>query len=83
MPEARTGEGDEESYVFTIQATLQQVRGYYELEMSKRGWQLSIEGDGVTSLMLTFTKESETFTVDMIAKGDEVLVLLVKQGPEN
>jgi hypothetical protein len=79
MPGAVAGEGDEESYVFAIQATLQQVREYYELEMGKLGWQSSVEGDGTTSLMLTFTKDaSETLTMNVLAKGDEVLVILLK-----
>jgi hypothetical protein len=79
MPGAVAGEGDEESYVFTTHATLQQVREFYELEMGKLGWQSSVEGDGTTALMLTFTKDaSETLTINVLAKGGEVLVLLSK-----
>jgi hypothetical protein len=50
MPGAVAGDGDEEGYVFTIKATPQQIREYYELELGKRGWQSSAEGDGVPSL---------------------------------
>ena len=79
MPDASAGEGDEESYVFTIKATPQQVQEYYQLELGKLGWQPFATGDGDPSLMLMFTNNaSATLTVSIIAKGDEVLVLLVK-----
>jgi hypothetical protein len=79
MPDASAGEGDEESYVFTIKATPQQVQEYYQLELGKLGWQPFATGNGDSSLMLMFTNNaSATLTVSIIAKGDEVLVLLVK-----
>jgi len=78
MPGAVAGDGDEESYVFTIKATAQQVQEYYQLELGKLGWQSSAEGDGDASLTLIFTNDAATLTVSIIAKGDEALVLLVK-----
>jgi hypothetical protein len=80
MPDAIAGEGDQESYVFTIKATPQQVQDYYQLELGKLGWQPFGTGEGnSTSLMLMFTNNaSATLTISIIAKGDEVLVLLVK-----
>ena len=80
MPDAIAGEGDEESYVFTVKATPQQVQEYYQLELGKLGWQPFATGDGnSSSLMLMFTNNaSATLTITIIAKGDEVLVLLVK-----
>ena len=79
MPDAIAGEGDEESYVFTIKATPQQVQEYYQLELGKLGWQPFATGNGDSSLMLMFTNNaSAALTVSIIAKGDEVLVLLVK-----
>ncbi len=79
MPDAVAGEGDEEGYVFTIKATPQQVREYYELELGKLGWQSSSEEDGDTTLTLIFMNEAaETLTVSIIAKGDQSLVLLAK-----
>ena len=79
MPDAIAGEGDEESYVFTIKATPQQVQDYYQVELGKLGWQPFATGDGDSSLMLMFTDNaSATLTVSIIAKGEEVLVLLVK-----
>ena len=79
MPGAIAGEGDEESYVFTIQATSQQVQDYYHLELGKLGWQPFGTGDGDSSLMLMFTNSaSATLTISIIEKGDQALVLLVK-----
>jgi len=77
MPGAVTGEGDAESYVFTIKATSQQVQEYYQLELGKLGWQPLGTGDGDLSLMFT-NNASATLTINIIVKGDNVLVLLVK-----
>src|SRR5690349_14879110 len=41
MPGATTGEGDEEGYVFAIKATSQQVQDYYQVELTRLGWQPS------------------------------------------
>ncbi len=79
MPGAVAGDGDEESYVFTIRATSQQIQEYYELELGKLGWQLSAQEDDDASLLLIFINDaSATLTVSIIAKGDAALVLLVK-----
>jgi hypothetical protein len=77
MPEAIAGEGDEESYVFTIKATPQQVQEYYQLELGKLGWQPLGTGDGDSSLIFT-NNASATITISNIAKGEQVLVLLVR-----
>jgi hypothetical protein len=79
MPGAVTGDGDEENYVFTIMATPRQIQQYYQLELGKLGWGSFVEGDGVTSLTLTFTNNaSEMLTVSILTKGEETLVLLEK-----
>ncbi len=80
MPEALAGEGDEQSYVFTVQATSQQVQEYYQRELGKRGWQLNARGAGSNaSLMLIFMDNTSTMlTVSILVKGDGSLVLLVK-----
>ena len=78
MPDAIAGEGDEESYVFTVKATPQQVQEYYQLELEKLGWQPAAAGDEDSSLMMFTNNASATLTISLIAKGDEVLVLLVK-----
>jgi hypothetical protein len=77
MPGAIAGEGDEEGYVFAIQATPQQVQDYYQLELGKLGWQSYAQADGDSSRMLIFMNSaSTTLTISIIAKGENVLVLL-------
>ena len=79
MPGATAGEGDEEGYVFTIKATSQQVQDYYQVELARLGWQSSDQETGNSSMILSFTDSATaTLTVSILAKGDEVLVLLVK-----
>jgi hypothetical protein len=80
MPGPIAGDGDAESYVFTIKATPQHVREYYEEELLKLGWnQFATEEGGDESLILMFMNtDSAILTVSIISKGDEVLVLLAK-----
>jgi hypothetical protein len=79
MPGAIAGEGDEESYVFTIKATPQQVADYYQTELAPLGWQSFGTENKDTSLMLLFMdKNSAALTINIIAKGEDALVLLVK-----
>jgi hypothetical protein len=77
MPDAIAGEGDDEGYVFTVNATVQQVQDYYQAELGKLGWQLLAPEEGDPSLKF-MNSASETLTISLIAKGNQVLVLLVK-----
>jgi hypothetical protein len=78
MPGAIAGEGDEEGYVFTIKATPQQIQEYYQGELSKLGWQPFAQGDGGSSMFIFTNETAETIAVNIVTKGDEALVLLVK-----
>ena len=79
MPGAITGEGDEEAYVFTIQASSQQVQDYYLLELAALGWQSLSQGTEGSSHVLTFSKDAfGTLTVTIIVRGGEALVLLTR-----
>ena len=79
MPGALAGDGDDESYVYTIQSMPQTVQEYYQLELGKRNWQLlSEEGDDSSSTLFYMNNDAETLTITLFAKDDEVLVLLVK-----
>jgi hypothetical protein len=79
MPGAMTGEGDAEGYVFTIQASSQQVQAYYEEELGKLGWQAAGRTDEESSLTLTFVNSAaELLSITIIAREDQALVLLVK-----
>ena len=79
MPGTIAGEGDEESYVFTIKATPQQVADYYQAELATLGWQSFGTENKDNSLMLLFMdKTSATLTINIVAKGEDALVLLVK-----
>lgn len=79
MPGAIAGDGDEEGYIFTIEATPQQVQEYYQLELAKLGWQLLAREAGDSSLMLIFVDNaSATLTVSILTKDQQALVLLAK-----
>lgn len=78
MPGAIAGEGDAEGYVFTIKATPQQIQEYYQLELSKLGWQPFAQADVESSVFIFTNESSETLAVNIVTKGEEALVLLVK-----
>ncbi|NJC95628.1 MAG: hypothetical protein FIB03_04695 [Anaerolineae bacterium] len=77
MPGAYAGEGDVEGYVYVIEATLEQVRTYYEGELSQMGW---VETPSEDAGILYFTRNgaAETVTINLIEKEGQVLVLLTK-----
>ena len=79
MPGAIDGDGDEESYVYTIQSMLQTVQEFYRLELEKRHWQLlSEEKDSLSTTLVYVNKQADNLSITLFAKDDEVLVLLVK-----
>jgi hypothetical protein len=78
MPGAIAGEGDEEGYVFKIKATPGQIQEYYQVELSKLGWRPFTQGDDESSIFIFTNETSETLAINIVTKGDEALVLLVK-----
>lgn len=57
MPNAITGESGNRKYVYTIYASPDEVRKFYEQELEKLGWNMFKNVDGH---MLLFTKDTET-----------------------
>lgn len=72
-PDALAGEGDEEGYVFTARVAVEQIRSFYEVELSRLGWE-SMPTDDASTMM--FVRNDETLTISLLTKGDEVLVIL-------
>lgn len=79
MPGATAGDGDEEAYVFTIEASVKQIREYYDVELAKLGWQSAAQQGGDSSVILMFSNsEAAILTVSIIEKDNMALVLLEK-----
>ena len=79
MPGAIAGNGDNEKYVFTINASLEAIQTYYERELSKSGWDLVTSGAGDTgATMLIFNNgKPPLMPISIIPDGDLMLVLIV------
>lgn len=79
MPGAIAGNGDNEKYVFTINATPKDIQAYYERELSKSGWVLMTSGAGDTgATMLIFNNgKPPLMPISIIPDGDLMLVLIV------
>ena len=82
MPSAIAGDGDSNSYSFTVKASPDEVQKFYEKAMAKLGWNMFASGQGATkALMLIFMKGSgsSTVSVSVIPQPDDlVYVMLVK-----
>ena len=79
MPGAIAGNSDDEKYVFTIDATLEEVQAYYESELAKLGWDLMTSGSGDSgAAMLIFNNgKPPLMPISIIPDGDLMLVLIV------
>jgi len=80
MPDAIAGEGDSQGYSFTIMTSSEEVREFYEAEMSSLGWDLFAVGEGETgTAMLMFMKDSDSATIFIARQPNELLyVTLIK-----
>lgn len=76
MPGALTGEGDSDGYVFTIQATPEQIQAYYQTELAKLGWHPLPTEDA--SVLMFANSAADTLTISILTQGNDSLVLLVK-----
>lgn len=79
MPGALAGEEDEESYIFTIAATVPEVQAYYEKEMAALGWELMTPGmDSDDAVMLIFNNNKPPLLpISITRQGDVTIVLMV------
>lgn len=80
MPDALSGEGDSTGYSFIIADEAEDVREYYEMQLSQMGWNLWANGEGETgAVLLFFSKDDNMVTISIIPMGGgEVYVMLIK-----
>ncbi|MBN2386128.1 MAG: hypothetical protein JXB85_03855 [Anaerolineales bacterium] len=80
MPEAIAGEGDAAGYVFSIDASAEDVQDYYDRVLGGQGYSLLAAGQGsqVGTVMLIYMKGGETVSVSIFSYGDLNLVMLVR-----
>jgi hypothetical protein len=82
MPGATAGQGDEDGYLFVIQASVKEIQAYYENELEKLGWSLLGAGDGKNgNMLLIFQKDADTFSIAIINPGraDGLLQVMLVQ----
>src|SRR5690349_20468095 len=79
MPGALLGGGDDRSYYFTTQATLDDIQAFYDQEMARLGYSSLAVGKGQNdTLVLFYESDSGTLSISLFSKGDTVLVMMVK-----
>jgi hypothetical protein len=80
MPGAIAGENDGSSYVFTIEASSDDIIGHYGSELSKLGWNLLATGQtpsGKGTAMLIFMQNSAMVTVSVIPLSDGLMYVMI------
>lgn len=82
MPEAIAGNGDQESYLYSVFATSQEVKDFYCRMLSNDGWGLLGEGqsDVGESVMIIFSKDTNILTISILPAREDgkVLVMIIK-----
>ena len=80
MQEATAGNEVGDKYSFRAPVTVDDVRNFYEDQLTALGWtqMMSLPGSTEATVML-YTKDNQFLTVTATAQGDEVIVLLALQ----
>lgn len=82
MLQAITGEGDAESYRFSIALSSDEVQKYYDEELAKLGWGIFAVGandSGTGAKIIFYKKNNELMTMSLIPlDNDLLLVMFVK-----
>lgn len=77
MPEAVTGEENEDRYRFMLTATVDQVEKFYKTELAKLGWKFNTKGTGENGApIFIFSKSGKILSISVIVIGDIVVVSL-------
>jgi hypothetical protein len=77
MPEAVTGEENEDRYRFVLEATVDQVEDFYKAELPKLGWKFDTKGTGENGApIFIFSKNGKILSISVIVIGDIVVVSL-------
>ena len=77
MPEAVTGEENEDRYRFMLKATVEQVEEFYKKELPKLGWKFDTKGTGENGApIFIFSKSGKILSISVIVIGDIVVVSL-------
>ena len=82
MADAISGESQSDgSYSFTIEATPDQVKAFYNQRLRSLGWQAFAEGQGETgSILLIYQKGTQILSISVLSSAKQpelVLVLIV------
>jgi hypothetical protein len=77
MPEAVTGEENEDRYRFMLKATVDEVEEFYKTELAKLGWKFNTRGTGENGApIFIFSKSGKILSISVIVIGDLVVVSL-------
>jgi hypothetical protein len=79
MPAASNGYGDDESYTFTIAASVDEVDNYYAERMPGLGYEPFArgEGEGAGSVLLFFMKDGAMTTISIIPFDTYIYVMIL------
>ncbi len=78
MPGAVSAENDAKGYTYSIKASLDDVKNFYTTQLGQQGWQVMGSGQAsATSLIMIFSKGSDTVTVSVIPQSEGTLYVFL------
>jgi hypothetical protein len=77
IPGAIAGQEESETYRFIVDASIQEIKAYYQGELTPMGWKADKTGYGEgANLIISFSKDQQKLRVSMSTQGGLTLVLL-------
>lgn len=78
MPNAIAGNDNSESYLFSVDASIEEIQLFYEKEMTILGWTLIGVGTGNTdAVFLFFSKDANSTAISILPQAQGVLLVLI------
>lgn len=80
MPGAIAGDGNDTSYYFTIKASADDIKAYYNIQLAKQGYSPLAVGNGANGAVVLFyqTAAGGTLDISLFTQNDTILVMFVK-----
>lgn len=79
MTGALAGDEKDEMYRFTTLASREEIQGFYERELSQRGWELTATKPGnAGAILMIFSTDQDTVSIYILPNRDTLLVMIIK-----
>lgn len=79
MPAALSGSGDSQKYSFMVNASVDEIKAFYFVQMDSQGWEYFATGEGgeAGAIFLMFTKDNFTATILILPQSDAAMQVMM------